>query len=106
MSSATIHYGNDQVGMGKRVYLPIVVESVCPVCGDVRRVDLRDQYLMYPCVNGEVEISFVCGDDLCDGVERHQHEGVEWSARYVLRVRLEEKDPVDFDELLKSLCDD
>jgi len=85
-----IRYLDEQVELGKRTYLPIIVTDTCPTCGDVRANDLRDMPLDYPCVNGEVEISFVCGTYLYDDDPKHQHEGLNWTRKLKLRVHLEQ----------------
>jgi hypothetical protein len=66
----------------KRAYLPVVVTSECPECGELVEKDLSDDYLSYPVANGKEELHFC--HEIADGEDEH-----EWSETIVVRLTIE-----------------
>lgn len=69
----------------KRLFLPgIVVKSTCPGCGRENVVDLGDDYLSYPVLNGPDVVHFYC---CCS--EHGGESDTEWNEPIVVRVTVE-----------------
>lgn len=73
----------------KRLYLPFVVTSTCPECGEVVKHDLTsDRYLSYPSVGAVTKIGFYHTNDDDDPTDDEFFEH-EWSVSVKLDVTLE-----------------
>lgn len=78
-SDKIVRLRGEGVELDKRTYVPFRVESKCPNCGRIVKIDLTDDYLSYP-VTGEVStLGFGHCDDEC------QHE---WEVDVILDVTL------------------
>lgn len=71
-----------EVTLEKRTYLPILIKSTCPKCGQPVEMNLSDNssYLSYPTINKPFDLKFY-----------HQclaSQSTEWSYRVILRVSL------------------
>lgn len=48
----------------KRLYLPVEINSKCPLCGEPVSVDLSgNDYLSYPDINGIQKVGGICPND-------------------------------------------
>tara|TARA_R110000772_G_scaffold17946_3_gene49971 strand:+ start:129072 stop:129341 length:270 start_codon:yes stop_codon:yes gene_type:complete len=70
--------GEDFEIASKRLYLPIIIELICPHCGEKITSDLESDYLSYPVINHTEQIHFYCNE--CDN---------ESEIDYKLRVSLD-----------------
>jgi len=62
----------------KRLYVPSVLRTTCPKCGDKKVVDFQSDYLSYPPANRPFDHYLCCYE--CDE---------EWSVRLKLTMQLE-----------------
>jgi hypothetical protein len=53
----------NKVELGKRCYLPFLLETTCPTCGEAVSSNLTEDYLNYPTLNEFNKIPFYCEKD-------------------------------------------
>jgi hypothetical protein len=76
----------------KRLRVPAIVRTRCPVCGRELEKDLRgDGYLSYPTANRPFDVKLYCDglDPFVPSDESKLHPNTEIPVRVVLRVYLE-----------------
>lgn len=57
--------GNIELGI-KRFYIPVKIKKQCPECGNNCDVDLDENYLSYPEINGKESVYFYCTNCKCE----------------------------------------
>lgn len=83
----------------KRQHFPAVLHWTCPKCGAVHEQNYYgDYYLSYPILNGEVEATLYCEEELKDGSYCYEEFTVKLRTGLTLELVGEEKDEVFVDD--------